>query len=145
MAFETSGLHWTRSVSLRAAASLALLAASAQAQTASQIVQDTYQPPMQRMTGELVFTGAPGLAPPPGAEQLSIQLSGVSVDGALPGSEAEAEVEALLVGSRGVEAAADAGALAARLVDPLGTLHASDAYLRSLTGTLVRRAVEAAS
>ena len=56
-----------------------------------------------------------------------------------------AEVEALLVGSRGVEAAADAGALAARLVDPPGTLHASDAYLRSLTGTLVRRAVEAAS
>lgn len=44
---------------------------------------------MQRMTGELVFSGAPGLAPPPGAEQLSIQLSGVQVDGALPGSEAE--------------------------------------------------------
>ena len=56
-----------------------------------------------------------------------------------------AEVEALLVGSRAVEAAADAGALAARLVDPPGTLHASDAYLRSLTGTLVRRTVEAAS
>jgi len=56
-----------------------------------------------------------------------------------------AEVEALLVGSRGVDAAADAGALAARLVDPPGTLHASDAYLRSLTGTLVHRAVEAAS
>jgi carbon-monoxide dehydrogenase medium subunit len=56
-----------------------------------------------------------------------------------------AEVEALLVGSRGVEAAADAAAAAARLVDPSGTMHASPAYLRALTGTLVRRAIEGAS
>ncbi len=55
-----------------------------------------------------------------------------------------AEVEALLLGSSGVEAAADAGALAARLVDPPSTTHASSAYLRSLTGTLVRRAIEGA-
>ena len=55
-----------------------------------------------------------------------------------------AEVEALLVGSSGVEAAADAGALAATLVDPPSTTHASAAYLRALTGTLVARAVERA-
>jgi len=54
------------------------------------------------------------------------------------------EVEALLVGSSGVEAAADAGALAATLVDPPSTTHASAAYLRALTGTLVARAVERA-
>ena len=55
-----------------------------------------------------------------------------------------AEVEALLVGSSGVEAAADAGALAATLVDPPSTTHASASYLRALTGTLVARAVERA-
>jgi carbon-monoxide dehydrogenase medium subunit len=54
------------------------------------------------------------------------------------------DVEALLVGSSGGEAAADAGALAARLVDPPSTTHASSGYLRSLTGTLVRRAIERA-
>jgi carbon-monoxide dehydrogenase medium subunit len=52
-----------------------------------------------------------------------------------------AEVEALLIGSSGVEAAADAGALAATLVDPPSTTHASASYLRALTGTLVARAV----
>lgn len=56
-----------------------------------------------------------------------------------------AEVEALLVGSRGLDAAADAGALAARLVDPPGTLHASPAYLRALTGALTTRAIERAA
>jgi carbon-monoxide dehydrogenase medium subunit len=54
------------------------------------------------------------------------------------------DVEALLVGSSGGEAAADAGALAARLVDPPSTTHASSGYLRYLTGTLVRRAIERA-
>ena len=54
------------------------------------------------------------------------------------------EVEALLVGSSGVEAAADAGALAATLVDPPSTTHASASYLRASTGTLVARAVERA-
>jgi aerobic carbon-monoxide dehydrogenase medium subunit len=54
------------------------------------------------------------------------------------------DVEALLVGSSGHDAAADAGALAARLVDPPSTTHASSGYLRFLTGTLVRRAIERA-
>lgn len=56
-----------------------------------------------------------------------------------------AEVEAILVGSSGSEAAAEAGALAARLVDPSRTTHASARYLRELTGTLVARAVGRAS
>jgi aerobic carbon-monoxide dehydrogenase medium subunit len=56
-----------------------------------------------------------------------------------------AEVERLLVGSSGTEAAADAGALAAALVDPPSTTHASARYLRTLTGTLVERAIERAA
>ena len=55
------------------------------------------------------------------------------------------EVEALLVGSSGSDAAADAGALAARLVDPPGSVHASPRYLRELTGALTTRAIERAS
>jgi carbon-monoxide dehydrogenase medium subunit len=55
------------------------------------------------------------------------------------------DVEALLVGSTGADAAADAGALAARLVDPPGSTHATPRYLRALTGTLVTRAIERAS
>jgi CO/xanthine dehydrogenase FAD-binding subunit len=54
-------------------------------------------------------------------------------------------VEELLVGAGGAEAAAEAGALAARLVDPPGSVHASPRYLRALTGTLVTRAIEEAS
>jgi CO/xanthine dehydrogenase FAD-binding subunit len=56
-----------------------------------------------------------------------------------------AEVESLVLGSTGAEAAADAGALAARLVDPPGSVHASARYLKALTGTLVARATERAS
>lgn len=55
------------------------------------------------------------------------------------------DVESLLVGSTGGEAAADAGALAARLVDPPGSIHASTRYLKALTATLVTRAIERAS
>jgi CO/xanthine dehydrogenase FAD-binding subunit len=55
------------------------------------------------------------------------------------------EVEALLLGTSGAEAAADAGSLVSTLVDPPGSIHASARYLRSLTGALTRRAVERAS
>jgi carbon-monoxide dehydrogenase medium subunit len=54
-------------------------------------------------------------------------------------------VEALLVGSSGADAAADAGALAATLVDPPGSIHGSARYLRTVTGALTARAVERAS
>jgi aerobic carbon-monoxide dehydrogenase medium subunit len=56
-----------------------------------------------------------------------------------------AEVGDLLAGgSQGDELAREAGALAARLVDPPGTIHATPAYLRHLTGVLVERALKRA-
>lgn len=55
------------------------------------------------------------------------------------------EVEALLVGTSAAEAAADAGALAATLVDPPGSIHASARYLHALTGALTTRAIERAT
>ena len=55
------------------------------------------------------------------------------------------EVEELLAGTTGDDAAADAGALAARLVDPPSTTHASAPFLRELTGTLTVRAIRGAS
>lgn len=52
------------------------------------------------------------------------------------------EVGALVAGQPVTdELAAEAGALAARLVDPPGSMHASSAYLRHLTGVLVERAL----
>jgi hemolysin activation/secretion protein len=56
------------------------------AQTAGELAQPDYQPPQQRLTGALVFSGAPGLKAPPGAEKLSIALAGVTVDNAIPGT-----------------------------------------------------------
>ncbi|HJU48135.1 MAG TPA: hypothetical protein VJ689_08385, partial [Gaiellaceae bacterium] len=55
------------------------------------------------------------------------------------------EVGALLGGAEpSPELAREAGALAARLVDPPGHLHASAAYLAHATGVLVERALQAA-
>jgi hemolysin activation/secretion protein len=61
----------------------------ARAQTASQVTPETFAPPQQRLQGALVFSGEPGLAAPPGAEELSITLRDVAVEGTLPGLEAE--------------------------------------------------------
>lgn len=56
-----------------------------------------------------------------------------------------AEVGELLAGGPvTAEAAAEAGALAASLVDPPGHLHATPAYLKHVTGVLVERAVRRA-
>lgn len=55
------------------------------------------------------------------------------------------DVETLLVGTSGAEAARDAGSLAASLVDPPGSIHASARYLRALTGALTTRAIERAA
>jgi CO/xanthine dehydrogenase FAD-binding subunit len=55
------------------------------------------------------------------------------------------EVTALLAGAApSADLAAEAGALAAGLVDPPGHLHASPDYLRHVTGLLVTRALEQA-
>ena len=75
----------------------------------------------------------------------AVQSAAVTVGAVTDRPTRLAEVEGLLVGSSGTDAAADAGALAARAVDPPGTVHASARYLRELTGTLVRRAIERAS
>ena len=53
-----------------------------------------------------------------------------------------AEVEHAVEGVSLTEASAhEAGLLAASAVDPPGSIHASAAYLRHLTGTLVERAL----
>ncbi|MDK8874857.1 ShlB/FhaC/HecB family hemolysin secretion/activation protein [Paracoccus sp. SSJ] len=90
---------------LAALALLALPTGPARTQTrtptAGQITQDSYQPPMQRLSGSVVFSGSPGLAAPPGADRLSIRLADVRVEGALPGSEAEvAALRQRLTGKR---------------------------------------------
>jgi CO/xanthine dehydrogenase FAD-binding subunit len=55
------------------------------------------------------------------------------------------EVNAMLDGGEpGDELAREAGALAARLVDPPETIHATSAYLSHLTGVLVERALKRA-
>lgn len=76
---------------LPALAAALVLLASAQvwAQQASQVTPDSFQPPPQRLTGALVFSGEPGLAAPPGSDQLNILISDVAVDGTLPELEAE--------------------------------------------------------
>lgn len=79
------------------------------------------------------------------AEDGAIAAASVAVGAVSERPTRLAEVERLLIGTRGTEAAADAGALAARLVDPPGTTHASARYLRQLTGTLTTRAIEAAA
>ncbi len=53
-------------------------------------------------------------------------------------AEAEQAVEGAPVTAASAQ---EAGNLAARAVDPPGSIHASAAYLRHLTGTLVERAV----
>lgn len=54
-------------------------------------------------------------------------------------------VEQALVGRRAADAAVEAGSLAAQLVEPSGSLHATAPYLRALTATLVERAVRRAA
>lgn len=71
-----------------------LFASGGVAQTAGELAQPDYQPPQQRLTGALVFSGAPGLKAPPGAEALSIALAGVTVENAPQGTGAL--VEALI-------------------------------------------------
>ena len=69
------------------------------AQTASQITPPTFRPPPPSLGGAVVFSGQPGLEAPPGAERLSITISGVSVEGALPDmGAASAALEGRLVG-----------------------------------------------
>jgi hemolysin activation/secretion protein len=56
---------------------------AAQAQTASQIVPQTFRPNLQRQGG-FTLPGTPGLGTPAGAEKLFVRLSGVQIKGGLP-------------------------------------------------------------
>ncbi|NVK35372.1 MAG: ShlB/FhaC/HecB family hemolysin secretion/activation protein [Rhodobacteraceae bacterium] len=75
---------------------------SAFAQTASQITQPSYAPPVIRQAGGGLDLPATGdLKAPAGAEKLHVTPSGLVVKGQLPGLEAEtAKVEASLKGKR---------------------------------------------
>jgi carbon-monoxide dehydrogenase medium subunit/2-furoyl-CoA dehydrogenase FAD binding subunit len=108
--------------------------------------------------GELVTeTVWPGGAPQVAFEELALRtgdyaLSMVAVNGTTVAVGAVTdrplvleEVGALLDGREvTAELAAEAGALAASLVDPAGHVHASPAYLKHLTGVLVERALRRA-
>lgn len=61
-----------------------VLAGAALAQSASQVTPDTLAPPQTRLTGTLVFDGGSGTQAPPGADQISIVLSDVTLRGGLP-------------------------------------------------------------
>lgn len=62
---------------------LPALAAPLAAQTASELTAESFAPDAQRLTGAVVFSGERGTAPPEGAEKLLINLSGVTLNGAL--------------------------------------------------------------
>ena len=85
--------------------------------------------------GSVVFSGQPGLDAPAGAERLSIRLSGVKVEGALPGFEADQKalesrllrgpipVSEVFSAARDLEASyARAGYVLVRVVLPAQTL-----------------------
>lgn len=93
---------WRHAGSVLAAVSaLGLSSGQLSSQTAGQLTEGSYAPPAQALRGSLVFSGAPGLKAPPGADKLSIQLSGLSVEGGLAGTEAAlSRLRARLTGKR---------------------------------------------
>jgi hemolysin activation/secretion protein len=60
------------------------LTGSTSSQTASAVTPETFQPPLQKLNGTLVFTGEAGTQAPPGSEAIGITLSDVTIEGALP-------------------------------------------------------------
>ena len=54
---------------------------SAQAQTASSVTPESFQPPLRNLSGAVVLTGQTGTQAPPGSDQIGITLSGVRVAG----------------------------------------------------------------
>lgn len=78
------------------------LPARVAAQTAGQIVQETYAPPVVRGTdGALTLPQTTGLAAPAGAEALFVTPSRLEVEGGFPELSAEtARIEALIAGRR---------------------------------------------
>ena len=112
---------------------------NAGAQTASEITPPTFEPPPQRLTGSLVFSGEPGLEAPPGAERLSVTISGVDIEGELPGMLEAGEalerrltsgpirVSEIFEASSALEAAyVESGFILARVVLPAQQLNDGD-------------------
>lgn len=106
------------------------------AQTASDITAESFSPPTQRLNGRIVFSGAPGLAAPEGSERLNVAISGVDIDGGLPGTEAAAAeltarlttgripVSEIFAAAQDLEAAyIDEGYVLARVVLPAQSLN----------------------
>lgn len=105
------------------------------AQSASDITEDSFAPPSQKLSGRLVFSGAPGLAAPDVADRLSVAISGVDIEGGLPemaqsGQETSARltngripVSEIFAAAQDLEAAyAEAGFVLTRVVLPAQSL-----------------------
>lgn len=78
---------------LRAAVVAVCLVASSGAlgQTAGQVTPETFRPAPLRPVGSVTFSGATGLGAPAGAEDVSIVIGAVEIEGGLPGLEDAAE------------------------------------------------------
>jgi hemolysin activation/secretion protein len=77
----------------------AAIAPQALAQTAGQITPETFRPPVTPVPGGLAIPSIPQLEAPPGAENLSVRLADIKVDGGLPQLEAAtARITAPLIG-----------------------------------------------
>ncbi len=135
-----------------ASLAVALTGSAALAQTASQITPETFRPEPPRLEGALVFSGQPGLEAPAGAQDLSVTISEVTIEGALPQmAEANRAVEQRLVGrpvplseifaaARDLEAAyAQNGLVLARVVLPEQTLRDGGALRLVIVSGFVER------
>ncbi|MCA0962422.1 ShlB/FhaC/HecB family hemolysin secretion/activation protein [Salipiger bermudensis] len=88
-------------------AGVALTGGSALAQTAGQLAEPSYAPPViSAEGGGVVLPAGTGAAAPAGAESLFVTPSGLRVEGALPGVEAETAAIAERLTNRRVSAAA---------------------------------------
>ena len=100
-------------------------------QTAADITPPTLAPEARRLTGAIVFTGAPGLGAPEGADRLTVTIRALRVEGGFAAmAEAHRATEARLTGrvipvseiftaAQDLEAAyAEAGFVLARVVLP---------------------------
>jgi hemolysin activation/secretion protein len=80
-------------------AATALPTPQALAQTAGQIVPETFRPSVTPVPGGLAIPSIPQLEAPPGAENLTVRLADIKVDGGLPQLEAAtARITAPLIG-----------------------------------------------
>ena len=78
-----SAASWRRSATASLVA-LCFMSLSAQAQTASSVTPESFQPPLRNLSGAVVLTGQTGTQAPPGSDQIGITLSGVTIAGAFP-------------------------------------------------------------